>query len=308
MARPKKTGLEYFPLDVDMAQDDKIELIEAEHGLVGFGIVVRIYMLVYKNGYFYNWTKREQLLLSKRINVHINILNKVINDCIKWELFDSAIYENHKILTSKGIQTRYLAAVGRRKKASIRSDYLLLSEKDLKEFKNISIEVVNVNTNPTNEEVNDNINPQSKVKESKVKESKLQQLQDNNNNISQEDKNIVVDVVEDDNLITNNSNKDIYQYYVKNMGRMITPIEVEGIDSYVEILGEDIVKYAIEIAVFQNARKFAYIKSILQSWVSSGYKTLQEIIDAETKREECKSTTGIKRADEVMEIINGVDK
>lgn len=302
MARPKKIGLEYFPLDVDMAQDDKIELIEAEHGIVGFGIVVRVFMLVYKNGYFYKWTKREQLLLSKRINVDINTLDNVINDCVKWGLFDSAIYEKNQILTSRGIQLRYLMAVGRRKKVIIRSDYLLLSEKSLNEYKNITIEGVNVGINPTNEEINDDNNPQSKVKESKVKESKQQQ----NNKISNSEEE-VVDVVEDDNLIFNNSNQDIYQYYVKNMGRMITPIEVEGIDSYVEILGEDIVKYAIELAVFQNARKFAYIKSILQSWVSSGYKTKQEIVDAELKREEGKPSSGIKTKDEVLKIINGVN-
>ena len=28
MARPQKNGLDYFPLDVDMDQDDKIALIE----------------------------------------------------------------------------------------------------------------------------------------------------------------------------------------------------------------------------------------------------------------------------------------
>ena len=31
MARPQKNGLDYFPLDVDMDQDDKIALIEAQH-------------------------------------------------------------------------------------------------------------------------------------------------------------------------------------------------------------------------------------------------------------------------------------
>lgn len=32
MARPTKTGLEYFPLDVDMDQDDKLFFIEAKYG------------------------------------------------------------------------------------------------------------------------------------------------------------------------------------------------------------------------------------------------------------------------------------
>ena len=40
MARPQKAGIDYFPMDVDMDQDDKILLIEAEHGVEGFGILV----------------------------------------------------------------------------------------------------------------------------------------------------------------------------------------------------------------------------------------------------------------------------
>jgi len=34
MARPTKTGLDYFPLDVDMDNDDKIALIEANMDLL----------------------------------------------------------------------------------------------------------------------------------------------------------------------------------------------------------------------------------------------------------------------------------
>ncbi|MCY9140555.1 DUF4373 domain-containing protein [Peribacillus frigoritolerans] len=65
MARPKKEGLDYFPLDVDMDQDDKIALIEAKHGVIGFGVTLKLLMKIYKEGYFYRWTEREQLLFSR---------------------------------------------------------------------------------------------------------------------------------------------------------------------------------------------------------------------------------------------------
>ena len=72
MARPQKTGLDYFPLDVDIDQDDKVAIIEAQHGIVGFGIVVKLLMKIYDTGYFYEWTEREQILFSNRVNVNIN--------------------------------------------------------------------------------------------------------------------------------------------------------------------------------------------------------------------------------------------
>lgn len=169
MARPQKNGLDYFPLDVDIDQDDKIALIEAQHGVLGFAIVIKILMKIYKNSYFYEWTEKEQLLFSKRINVDINSINVVINDCIKWGLFDDNLLKTKKILTSKGVQARYLEAVGRRTKVEIIKEYLLLDEKAVNVYKNLII----VDINHDNDKVFDYINPQSKVKKSKVKKSKV---------------------------------------------------------------------------------------------------------------------------------------
>ncbi len=43
MPRPQKAGLDYFPLDTDMEKDDKIALIETKYGIVGFGIVIKLF-------------------------------------------------------------------------------------------------------------------------------------------------------------------------------------------------------------------------------------------------------------------------
>ena len=168
MARPQKTGLDYFPLDVDIDQDDKIALIEAQHGIKGFAIVIKLFMKIYKNGYFYEWTEKEQLLFSRRVNVNINEVNVIINDCIKWGLFNINLYKKYHILTSNGVQRRFLEAVGRRQKVKIDKKYLLLDDETINVYKNLVI----VNINDSLNEVNDDINPQSKEKKSKVKESK----------------------------------------------------------------------------------------------------------------------------------------
>lgn len=160
MARPIKEGLEYFPLDCDIDQDDKITLIEAQHGLIGFGIAIKLLMKIYNNSYFYEWTEKEQLLFSKRVNVNINEVNVVINDLIKWGFFDKDLFEREKILTSSGIQKRYLAAVGRRQKVKIIKKYLLLDKETVNVCKNLVI----VDNNSNSEGVNDDIGTQSKVK------------------------------------------------------------------------------------------------------------------------------------------------
>lgn len=168
MARPQKEGLDYFPLDVDMDQDDKIALIEARYGIIGFGVVIRLFMKIYKNSYFYEWTEKEQLLFARRVNVDINVINEIINDCLKWGIFDKSIYEKHKVLTSRGIQRRYLKAADRRQRVQINSIHLLLDDEEVNAYKNLII----VNNNHHSSNDNANINPQSKEKKSKEENSR----------------------------------------------------------------------------------------------------------------------------------------
>ena len=183
MARPQKAGLVYFSLDVDMDQDDKVVLIEAKHGIAGFTVLMKLLMKVYKEGYFYKWTEREQLLFSNRVNVDINTINEIVNDCIKWEMFDPTLYEEYDILTSSGIQKRYFEAITRRTEITLIAEYLVIppikSSKNLtvnvvSVYKNNACAVVNVDINPTQDELKDT--PVHKVKETKqniVKDSKL---------------------------------------------------------------------------------------------------------------------------------------
>ncbi|WP_081911484.1 DUF4373 domain-containing protein [Clostridium culturomicium] len=166
MARPQKEGLDYFPLDVDVDQDDKVTLIEAQYGIEGFGIVIKLMMKIYKTSYFYEWTEREQLLFSKRVNVDINRVNAVINNCVKWGLFDETVYNLHKVLTSKGIQKRYLTAIGRRQTVKMIKEYLLLDDETVNAYKNLVI----VNINPIKKELMPTLIP--KGKERKEKETK----------------------------------------------------------------------------------------------------------------------------------------
>jgi hypothetical protein len=162
MPRPNKSGLDYFPLDVDL--DDKIELIEAKHGLLAFGFIIKLFQAIYKNGYYIEASEDRLLLISKRVNVDINFTNAVIADALKWKLFDDKIYNKYNILTSCGIQKRYIEATKRRKEVDFYKEFLLTDPVKLYQGK------VNVNIIKINADINskkDDDNPQSKVKESK---------------------------------------------------------------------------------------------------------------------------------------------
>ena len=124
MARPTKTGLEYFPMDVDT--DDKFELIEAKHELIGFAIIIKLYQRIYKSGYFLDWSEERLLIFKKSVNVDINTINVVINDCLRYDIFDKILFEKYNILTSSGIQKRFLAACDRRKIIDLVKEYIIV--------------------------------------------------------------------------------------------------------------------------------------------------------------------------------------
>jgi len=148
-----------------------VRLIEAEHGMLGFGILVKLFMKIYKEGYYYEWGEMQQLLFSRSINVDINKVIAVINSCLKWNLFDNNLFEQHGILTSKGIQRRYAKATSRRNNVKVAKEYWLLPQEECSHIVIVDNNKVNVCNNPPSGVVNDCNNPQSKVKESKVKES-----------------------------------------------------------------------------------------------------------------------------------------
>lgn len=153
MARPNKQGLDYFPMDV--TTDDKFELIEAKHGIIGFAVIIKLYQKIYKDGYFISWNEEMLLIFKKSINVDINDINVIINDAIKYNIFDKTLFEKYKILSSTGIQKRFLAACDRRKSVDLYKNLIIVDTKN-----------VNANINW----INDDISTQSKVKKSKKKE------------------------------------------------------------------------------------------------------------------------------------------
>ncbi len=148
MARPIKQGIGYFPLDVSL--DLKMELIEAEFGITGFGVVVKLYQMIYgERGYYLEWTNEVALLFAKKINVGRSAVSEILEAAIKRGIFDKSIYDKYGVLTSKGIQERYLEAVERRKNVKLIKEYLLVS--DIQNYKNVCIYSINVDINEGNE-------------------------------------------------------------------------------------------------------------------------------------------------------------
>lgn len=160
-----KSGIDYFPLDVTL--NAKFELIEAEFGLTGFGVVVHLLQEIYgKAGYYIEWTEEVALLFARKVGLGGSVVSEIIEASIRRGMFDKEKYDKYHVLTSKGIQERYFEAVSRRKTLEV--DYNILLVDVAKILPNVYISAKNVNIFSKNAD----IERQSKVEKSRVEKSK----------------------------------------------------------------------------------------------------------------------------------------
>lgn len=126
MARPlPKSGLVYFPFDIISGKG--IQQIEADFGLKGFAVMMKLLQSVYSQGYYMPWNSNRAELFSAQLRISRNLVSKIIAAALKQKVFHQDFYEKFGILTSKEIQENYFDAAKRRKSVKINEKYLLVN-------------------------------------------------------------------------------------------------------------------------------------------------------------------------------------
>ena len=280
MPRPQKAGVEYFPLDVE--NDDKLDLIEAEFGLTGFAVIVKLYQRIYKLGYYCEWNDEVALLFGKRLGTGGKAVSEIVSAAIRRKLFDEEIYRKYGVLTSRGIQKRYFEIVARRKNVEVEQRYLLVSSDLIPVNVNIMYAEtpVNVNTMQTETPENAYRSTQSKVKESKVKESK----------VLLHERPLAAAAVETDQRPDFNT----IEAYASGNLRYLSPGNMEELASFAEDFPEDMLRYAVDIAVGAGKPAWNYVRGILRSWQSKGFKTIGDARNEERPAQTARSPYSAK--------------
>lgn len=152
--RPLKEGLNYFSFDVDFFDDEKLFDLQDQYGPLGEVIYMRLLCLIYKNGYYYRFQSFDTLCAmlirsigSRWVRGGKKLVAQVIPQLVECNLFDKELYESG-VLTSVGIQRRYLKATERRRGDIDKYRLLPLSEK--------SEEVEALRSAPENTFIDDN--------------------------------------------------------------------------------------------------------------------------------------------------------
>ena len=248
MARPNKEGLDYFPLDIDIFEDEKIEAIAGEFGIKGELAVIKLLCAVYKKGYFIVWNDLTKATLLKRLpGVSKDLLDQIVARLVAWEFFNEDLFNSAKVLTSENIQAVYFEAIKRRK-----------SPKPTKY-------VISADINPQGTGVNDDINPQSKVKESKLNQS-------NNSGNAREQ----------------SSDGPLTSFAAwQSVWKFPNTFQQQDLQGLIDQYSDDLVTAAIKIAARKDVKNGAainFLESVLTEWELAEVKSLDDARTYEKSR------------------------
>ena len=149
--RPTKQGIDYFPMDVGFFSDVKIRKISRACGSQSASILICLLCNIYKDeGYYIVWDEDLPFVIADIVGVSEGAVKEVLIKALQVGFFDNTLYEKYHVLTSFGIQKRFLLATYKRKETELIPEYM--------------INDVNNSINDGINSINDVNNEQSKVK------------------------------------------------------------------------------------------------------------------------------------------------
>ena len=183
MARPLSDGVGYCPLDVGFFGSDEARLLRGEFGIKGVYICLYLYCEIYgKNGYFMKWDDVKCALVSDGAGggCTTSFVREVVAGCIRCGVFNRSVFERYGVLTSAGIQRRYVRMFNGRDYIRLAKEYFVLDVNDKKDITPGILEKctffsAETTENPDKSTENPDKNKENDPNKKRVKETKLKE-------------------------------------------------------------------------------------------------------------------------------------
>lgn len=137
MGRPRKTGIDYFPFDVDFFSDKKIKILKSRFGVDGITIYLYLLCEIYRNGYYIEYDDDYTYIIADDLGMSGEKVKQVLAYLLERSLLTSILLLPVTVITSHGIQCRFQEAVkGRAAKSGVEVDkrIWLLNEQETLPF------------------------------------------------------------------------------------------------------------------------------------------------------------------------------
>jgi len=170
--RPPKQSIDYSGWAVDIFDSDpKIDKLMDAQGCVGFVIYFYLCQRAYgSNGYFYPWCYDDCATTARKVGggAGAKSVEETVRYCLQIGLFEKRLFDGWNILTSRGIQKRFMQVALTRTNKSVISEYWLLKKE---ESAGLNFCALNSNLSAGNTDYDPPKSNYQPPKESKVKDS-----------------------------------------------------------------------------------------------------------------------------------------
>ena len=292
MARPEKSGLDFFSKGTAFYSDGRIKGIGAAFGAKGFYFTDYLLCCLYggPDGYFLPWGASACAYASDGAGCGIgaSAADEIVRALVKSGYFSEELFIKYGILTSCEIQREFISRAARRKSTVMCFEFLLVPPIRLprkiralpisalgerfsafvpegvnagKNIVNVDKNLINVDNNSIN--VDNNPGKEKEERKERTKEKKEER----------ENKRWEINTLRADR-----GDKDFAEViacYSENIG-LPSGVVGERLSDFLTDCDKSLILFAIEEAAVHNKRNFAYISAIINNNISCGRRTRAE--------------------------------
>lgn len=179
MGRPRKQGLDYFPVDTDIFNDFGIRILMAKFGADGFTCYMYLLTRIYKDkGYYIELNEDLELIASQDLGMSREKVRQIMEYLFSRSLLvsiTSTLVVPVTVITSTGIQRRYQEAVkvrASKNAVEVREEFWLLESEETESFIKVKPFLSNSEKKAGFSEKNGSNSEKNTTKKRKVNKSK----------------------------------------------------------------------------------------------------------------------------------------
>lgn len=132
--RLPKVSIDYAGWSVSLFDNEpKMDKLLDAQGWDGFGVYFFLCQRAYgSDGYFYKWCYDDCATTARKMGggIGAGTVKEAVDYCLQIGLFDKGLFDRWGVLTSRGIQKRYIEAIKKRDAKRVVAEYWLLHKEE----------------------------------------------------------------------------------------------------------------------------------------------------------------------------------
>lgn len=107
LAKPKKPGLDYFPMDVGTFSNPTLRVFRRKYGVAAFALYTYLLCEIYRSGFYLELSDDFLFCASDDLGLEPEHIGSMLDSFCEKGVFSAELFRNERVLTSADIQQRY---------------------------------------------------------------------------------------------------------------------------------------------------------------------------------------------------------